>query len=335
MSDYDSHPLIQDLPPLPTSGGSASETCAIIRLYLAVESDLAPEQARAVVQHVRTCEECAHEQQVLRQASRLVASLTAPQPSSRVDQAVQAAIAARRNQTATRPPVRVISTPLPRSARRRRRTGLVALVAAVVLAVLSSAYFMIGGNPFASHRPVLQLPANLSWNSYVLYYTQTRSGNDGSRYLVMSYHDMGSHQANLQYIIPGKMDIKVVMDQQKSLGLDMMHHVAQWDVEQWANFDLSMFDLQRLRQDLQKGQAVYEGKGRFKGQDVYRVRYPGDHILLLDMQYMPVNVLEKSHQQEQPMYDTVRWFSPAQVASSMWDMTVPSDFAMGELPPMP
>ncbi len=324
---------IHDLPPLPPASAPAAEVCAVIRLYLAVEADLSPAQARAVAQHLRTCTDCTREQQMLRQSSRLVASLAVSTPSERVDRAVLAAIAARQSGSRIQP------RPINRRVSRGRRVslvGLVAAAAALVLAVLTSAYFVIGGNPFAPRQAAFQLPANLSWDKYVLYYTQTKSEDDGTSYQVVSYYDMSNHNFNVKYVIPGKMEVMVVADQQKALGLDMMHHVAEWGtVDQWNHADLSLFDLPRLRQDLQNGRAVYTGKDHFKGQEVYRIRYPDGHVLLLDMQYMPVNVLQVTGQQEKPLYDTIRWLSPSQVSSSTWDMTVPTDFKMGELPSMP
>jgi hypothetical protein len=148
---------------------------------------------------------------------------------------------------------------------------------------------------------------------------------------------MSTDSANIEVVIPGKIDIVVVKDAQKSLGLDMMHQVAQWGAPDWIQSDTSMFDLNRLRKELQTGQATYLGQAVYEGQSVYRVRLPEGNILLLDAHYMPVNVLENGDDSGtgKPMYNTLRWLPPSQVPSSMWDMTVPPNFNMGALPSQP
>jgi hypothetical protein len=183
----------------------------------------------------------------------------------------------------------------------------------------------------------LTLPASLSWNKYVLYEEQTMTSSQGQNYTMTSYHDMSTDNENIEVVVPGKIDVVVVKDTQKSLGLDMLHNIAQWDAPSWIQSDTSMFNLERLRKDLQTGQATCLGKDLYKGQAVYQVRVPDGKQLLLDMNYMPVNVLENADSTGTgtPMYTTLRWLNPAEIPSSTWDMTVPTNFNMGTLPPEP
>ena len=60
-------------------------------------------------------------------------------------------------------------------------------------------------------------------------------------------------------------------------------------------------------------------------------------ILLLDMNYLPVNVLENVNSAGvgQPVYTALHWLAPSQVPSSTWDMSVPGGFSMGALPSQP
>ena len=91
------------------------------------------------------------------------------------------------------------------------------------------------------------------------------------------------------------------------LGMDMMHHVAQWNADAWA-VDDSVFDLAELRHELQTKSAVYLDKESFQGQEVYRIRCKDGLVMLLDMDYMPVNVLQGSSSSDmaKPMYDTLK-----------------------------
>ena len=347
----------QDLLPLPPNDATSKRgpVCATVRLYLAVWDDLTPGQISQVANHLQTCEQCAQEQQLFLDVTRSIARLPETQPSARVDRAVLDAIAARSQANARigrgiRKDEQFTSSARnhlrtqPRSLLdlRGHSTRVAALVALFLLALLSSAYFLMNaGGPapsqHGSQNLALTLPANLSWDKYVLYQEQTRTGPQGQSYLVTSYYDMSTDNANIEVVIPGKIDVVVVKDTQKSLGLDMMHQVAQWDAPSWIQSDISMFDLDRLRKDLQTGQATYLGQAVYKGQAVYRVRVPGGKLLILDMNYMPVNVLENgdSTGTDQPMYNTLRWLTPSQVPSSMWDMNVPANFSMGTLPPEP
>jgi len=131
--------------------------------------------------------------------------------------------------------------------------------------------------------------------------------------------------------MPGSLDVVAVGTHQKMLGLDMMHHVAQWGADAWGPDD-SAIDLPQLRGDLQSGRAVYLGKGSYSGQDVYRIRTRSGEILLLDMHYMPVMVLSSSGK---PMYDILKMLPASQVPAYMWNTTIPPGWKMGTLPPPP
>jgi hypothetical protein len=58
---------------------------------------------------------------------------------------------------------------------------------------------------------------------------------------------------------------------------------------------------------------------------------------LLDMDYMPVNVLQGSASADmaKPMYDSLKLMPASEMPTSMWDMSVPSGFRMGTLPAKP
>jgi hypothetical protein len=309
-----------------------------MRLYIAVAQDISAEQLRIVSDHMQTCELCAREHLHIQRATRLVAGLEASSPSSRVDQAVMAAIAARTGQSSehkSASPPRPIA--LPRRSRRRpvRIAATLAAVAALLLVVFATAQFL-SSYFLPGQQTAFALPANLSWGAYVLYHTQTKMTAQGEPYQISTYHQLATNHMNVETVMDGKIDVMMVTDGDQALGLDMMHHVAQWDAHNWG-VDESMFDLARLRQDLRAGRAVYLGKGDFKGQQVYRIRCDNGLILLLDMQYRPVNVLQKANGPGTgtPVYTTVRLLSPAQVPASMWSMTIPKGFKMGTLPQNP
>src|SRR5713226_9799718 len=100
MNSTDHFPFSDDntiMPPIPKAGEYGSSVCSVVRLYLAILDDLPPEQARQVLEHVQNCIECAREQYLMQQATRVFASLPASTPSPLVDQAVMAAIADRAN----------------------------------------------------------------------------------------------------------------------------------------------------------------------------------------------------------------------------------------------
>ncbi len=330
MSRTDHH----HLPPLPSHVTPSAKVCAVVRLYLAVEDDLSAAQLQTVGAHVQLCPDCAREQQVFRHVSLLVATLAAAHLSERVDRAVMTAIAAREQQNDVHAPRHS-----PAALRPRRFRWVISLgsVAALFALALSASLFWLSGG-FQGHQlTTLELPANLSWNSYVLYHTQTTMDSQGEYYQVTSYQDMADHQTYLQIATPGKLNVVIVENTQKSLGLDMMHHVAQWNVQDWDSNDPSLFDLDSLRHDLHTGHVVYQGKTSFEGQEVYRIHYPNGYILLLDMHYMPVNILVEHNDTSQgkPIYNVLRWLHPSQVSSSLWNMTIPHGFTMGNLPSKP
>ncbi len=321
-----------DLPPLPPPGSIDPEACSVIRLYLAVARDLSPYQARVVAGHLQICPECARTQRQMGRTTNLIASLAESEPSVRVDQAVMAAIAARsRNQPLSAPFTRP-ATPHRAVPRRRpvRVGGLVAAAAVLVVGLFSVLHFVLPGPT----QSAFAVPANISWDNYVLHHTQTMTDSKGQSYHVESYHDMATDHMNVETTMNGKLDVMVVSDGHQTLGIDMMKHVAQWNANAWSSDD-SIFDLTQLRKDLQSSKATYLGKGQFQGKEVYRIRYDTGDVLLLDMQYRPVNVLESASDADKPMYDKLELLKPTQVPDSMWDMTVPSGDKMGTLPQKP
>lgn len=328
-----------DLPPLPPPGASGAEVCAIMRLYIAVAQDVSAEQRRIISDHIQICELCSREHVHIQRATRLVASLEASSPSAHVDQAVMAAITARADQRggheSNSPSSRL--TALPRRLRRFpvRMAGTLAAVAALLLMMFATAQFL-SGYLLPGQQTAFALPANLSWGAYVLYHTQAKSTAKGEPYQVSTYHQLATNRMNVETVMDGKIDVMLVTDGKKALGLDMMHHVAQWDAHNWG-VDESMFDLVRLRQDLQARRAIYLGKDHFQGQEVYRIRSSNGLVLLLDMQYRPVNVLQgaSSPGTGTAVYSTVRLLLPNQVPTSMWSMTIPKGFKMGSLPKAP
>jgi hypothetical protein len=208
----------------------------------------------------------------------------------------------------------------------RRLAGVVAGLAAVAILALLVTYFNFFGS-----SPSFSLPQSLSWNSYVLYHTETLVDAKGEQYHVSTYHDLSNGHIHVETVMNGSLDVIAVSDTQQTLGMDAMHHVAQWNAQAWTD-DESNFDLTRLRQDLQAGRASYLGKEQYAGQDVYRIRLASGNVLLLDIQYKPVNVLQQSGT---PMYDKVQLLPSMQVADSMWNMQIPQGYQMGTLPPKP
>jgi len=323
-----------ELPPLPPPGSTGPEVCSVISLYLAVARDLTPYQARIVAGHLQICPECAREQRQMGRATNLIASLEGSEPSARVDQAVMAAIAARsRNQSLSTPqPFMRPATPYRNTPSRRpiRVGGLVAAAAVLVVGLFSVLHFVLPGPT----QSAFAVPANVLWDNYVLHHTQTMTDSKGQSYHVESYHDMATDHMNVETTMDGKLDVMVVSDGHQTLGIDMMKHVAQWNADAWSSDD-SIFDLIQLRKDLQSGKATYLGKGQFQGKEVYRIRDDTGDVLLLDMQYRPVNVLESASDAGKPMYEKLELLKPTQVPDSMWTMTVPAHDKMGTLPPKP
>jgi hypothetical protein len=330
------------LPSIPASGEHGPDVCATIRLYMAVQNDLTPEQQRVVSEHIHTCVDCAEEQRILNRSTQLVADfarLTQSEPSSRVDQAIMAAIAAH---TATGTPAPIAAKesqaqPPTRIPTKTRRpiwlVGQLVAAALILLALISSVYIF----GIAPHAPwAFQLPQNLSWNGYVLYHTQTEISTNGIRYRIETYDDLSTGRMHVETTIPDQLDVVVVGEDHKMLGMDMLHHVAQWGADAWS-VDDSIFNLAALRSDLQAKRAVYLDEDTFRGQPVYRIRLQNGLVLLLNMQYQPVNVLQGALGPGTggPMYDTLKLMPSSQVSPSMWNMTIPQGFRMGTLPPKP
>jgi hypothetical protein len=357
MSDQFSLP--QDattMPPLPTTGESGPQVCAVVQLYLAILYDLQPEQVQALLAHVSTCPECASVQHLMQQTTSLVSRLPDSSPSVRVDQAVMSAISARHSKPSPvgtqlgdvedgrhptvigqargreGKPVGVFAS---RKIRRPVSIALsVALLAAVLLLVLSATLHFPGGTTPSAQA--FSLPKNLTWNGYVLYHSETRIDAQGERYRIDSYHDLVTGRIHVETIMDSSMDVVAIGDAQSMLGLDMMHHVAQWGASAWG-VDETMFDLAQLRSDLATRQAVYLDTDTFYGQPVYRIRCSNGLVLLLDMRYEPVNVLRGAlgPGTGDPIYDALTLMPSSQVSTSMWNMTVPPGFRMGTLPAKP
>ncbi|HEX4716500.1 MAG TPA: hypothetical protein VH164_16400 [Ktedonobacteraceae bacterium] len=332
-----------DLPPFPTLSDKKPQICETVRFYLAIVDELSFEQVRVLSEHVKECAECAEEFRQLQRATRLMEMLPESAPSTRVDAAVLAALQGKQRgalKSVQLNPAK--QTPdtlrlLPTRKRTRapwRRAETLALVAALLL-VLIGASFFLRGLIFPSNPQAFQLPGRLSWNGYVLHYTQTKVTAQDKPYQVEIYQDLGTNSMHIESSMEGVFDIVVVTDSQAMLGKDMMHHIAQMGngVENWA-VDGSLFDLSNLRQDLATRRAVYLGKKTFQGQEVYQIRTANNHILLLNMQYLPVNVLGNASSPgvSVPIYQICTLLSSAQVSDSMWDMQVPPHFQMGELP---
>jgi hypothetical protein len=339
-----------NLPPLPTPEQRGSEVCARMALYIAVWQDLTPSQKALASKHIQSCETCAQEYQFVNSATKLVSRLSQEStvPSARVDQVVMQAIAARRE--TGRAPIKMRARSRKQSAfsgGSSRMASWAAVAAAVLVVIVGTMAFIPGlhhsttSTSTNSHPSTTQqafsLPANLSWSSEVLYHVQTMTGKDGSQYQVMTYYDPSAHMLNVE-TKTSDMDVVMVEDQyaHQALGMDMMHRVAQWNAQAWAT-DESMFSLQQVRSDLQTGKAVYLGKTTFQGQSVYQIRCPNNQILLLNMNYMPVNVLQAagSSNAGQPVYTALEWRQSAKVPDSTWNMNVPKDFKMGTLPSTP
>lgn len=326
-----------ELPALPPVGESGPDVCNVVRLYLAVSRDLPPDQVQAVAAHVRTCKTCAWEHKLMSKATRVMATMDASAPSSHVDQAVMAAIAARTSKGGS---ARSASRPLYASTRRKRRgytgpslrmTGLVA-AAVVLIAVLATLQFGIFSH--SSSTQAFALPTKLSWQGNVLHSVQTKMSATGERYQVTTYDYLGANRMNVETTMDGgKLDVMAVKDGQDVLTMDMTNHVAQWGVKNWNTVDDSLFNLAQVRSDLQTKRAVFQGKDKFQGQDVYRIHYTDGSEMLLDMNYKPVNVLRASGNEGmgQALYDKLELLSPGQVPESTWDMTVPSGFQTGQI----
>lgn len=353
-------PLPNDaLPPLPPFGATGPHVCEIVRLYLAIIADLTPEQVAIVQEHVRICDKCAKVQRLLQRATGLFTSLPASMPSNRVDQAIMATISSRsrRHQPEQLPgqqsALKQAETTTPfftpglgtDSMQAKRRMPFARKPLAFSLAVVAAAAMLLivlritlpllsGTGP--SNIQSFHLPAKLSWSGYVLYHSETRIDTTGEHYQINTYHNLGTDTMHVETVMAGSLDVVAVSDPHETLGLDMMHHVAQWGVRGWS-VDETPFDLPELRTDLATNNATYLDTDMFHGQPVYRIRCRNGLVLLLDMNYKPVNVLRGAVGQGtgEPIYDTLTLMPQTMVASSMWNMSVPAGFTMGTLPQRP
>lgn len=312
------------LPPIP-KGTYDPQACATTRRHLAVLHDLPLEQVRIVYQHINNCPGCNAEHRLLSWSTQVVANLPTSTPSTHVDQAIMAAIAAQSKERVLEPAL-VTTAPAKRRSPLRlyRLLGQLAVAAVFLLAIVTAVHFQ-ASQAFA-------IPTSVSWNSFVLYHTETMVAANGLQYRVESYHDLATQRIHVETTMPGHLDVIAIGNGHTMLGMDMMQHVAQSGADAWS-VDDSLFNLARIRSDLQINPALYIGKNLFHGQDVYRIRTKSGPILLLTMQYMPVNVLRTDT--SEPIYDTLTWLHPSQVPSSMWDMSMPAGFQTGTLPDKP
>lgn len=336
-----------NLPPLPTPEQRGSDVCTKMALYIAVWQDLTPAQKVQASRHIKSCETCTQEYRLIDGATKLVSRLCQQStlPSARVDQVVMQAIVARRETGKVSVKMRVRSRREPAFSGGSSSMAAWAAVAAAVLVVIVGTMSFIpmlqhtGTADTNPHPPITQqafaLPANLSWNSGVVYQLQAWTGKNGEQYQSKSYYNPSARMLNVETTSSNGIDVVMVEDQManQALGMDMTHHVAQWNAQKWGT-DESMFDLNLLRSNLQTGKAVYLGKGTFQGQAVYQIRCSNNQILLLNMNYMPVNVLQAATHSTAvlPVYAAVEWLPSSQVPDSMWEMNVPQNFKMGTLP---
>jgi hypothetical protein len=307
-----------DLPPLPPTDRIAPEICSVVKRYLAIIADLPEEQRHQLFYHLQHCPDCSREWQVLNIVTKAVARIPSSRPSLHVEQAVLAAFSAEGQQA-----------PVRRHKGQRSRGGLFVTLAACLSAVAVAALVLV-----LHMQQDFQLPANLSWNTYVLYHSQTMVDSDGRHYHIQTYDNLATNQMYVKTDAGDQLQIETISDAKQTLGMDVMHHIAQWDAGIWSSDD-SLFNLDQLRADLQSGKALYLGKGTFQGQEVYRIRTAQGDILLLDSNYMPVNVLEAHQQADEPVYERIAWLSPGQIPSSTWEMDVPPGYMLGHLPPHP
>lgn len=318
-----------DLPPLPAADQVGPEVCIIVRLYLAVIDDLPLEQVQLLNSHILTCTACSEELRMLGQATRLVSSSANSAPSPRVDKAVRSLIEGQ----PTRQQPGAAFRPVPQRTRTRRLAWILGelLAAALVLSLIASTHFfgLFGGS---SAPQGFALPASLSWSQYVLFHSETRTGPQGEVYQVESYHDLGTGAMHVETKMDEQLDVVAVSDGHDTLGMDMIHHVAQMGAQQWS-IDDSTFNLDTLRHDLLTRSDAYLGTATFQGKAVYRILSKDGFIMLLDRQYLPVNLLYPGTGKS--VYTTLQFIPASQVSSSMWNMSVPQGFHMGTLPTKP
>jgi hypothetical protein len=354
FSSPDDSMSLSSLPPLPKASERGPHVCVVIQLYLGIVDELSPTQRGIIHEHLHNCLNCAAVQGQVQYTNRLFADLPVSAPSARVDQAVMAAIAARSNgKTASSQHVQSDSLGNSSMARRThfpngggtlmvalgvatlRKRWLVAatslaLVGALLFAVLATFHVM------PNSATGTFLPANLSWSGYVLYHSETRHNSQGQRYRVDTYHNLSTDRIHIETMMLNILDVVVVGDKYAMLGLDMMHHIAQWGANDWK-VDETPFNLAKLRSDISANRATYLDKDTFHGQDVYRVRCRDGLVLLLNMHYQPVNVLRGAvgPGTGEPVYDILQLMPASHISNSMWDMRIPAGFRMGTLPPQP
>jgi len=156
-------------------------------------------------------------------------------------------------------------------------------------------------------------------------------------YHVYTYNNLGQDMMHVE-TVASSLDVVSVEDEKSGevLGMDMKKHVAQWGADEWM-VDDSIFDLAQLRHDLKTNDAIFLDKDTFKGQSVYNIRLKSGLVLLLNMDYQPVNVLQGmvGPGTGEPMYDSLKMMSSSEVSEDMWNMSVPAGFHMGTLPPKP
>lgn len=335
-----------DLPLIPPLGRSSPEVCNVVRLYLAIKHELSAHQIQELNAHLQVCPACTLEYRLMKRTTQLIAQLDSSTPSPRVDQAVRDAIAKRCSANTGRisKPLRLPPPPERKLVALKKRGGMSRKVA-VLIAAAAVILLAISG-PLYAHltQPSFALPASVSWSAYVLHYTQTHMDDQGVPKTVEAYHSLADDRMNVETRMGGKQDVKldVVMiadADHKSVVMDMMHsHFVQsgaeslkWDTDNWNN-NKWMFDLTKLRSDIQANRASYLGSGTFQGEKVYQVRYPNGDVLLLDMSYKPVNVLQGGIHGK-PLYDdTLQWLSPTKVRADLWNMTPPAGFTPGNMP---
>ena len=331
---------LPSLPPLPAINQSGPEVCAVVRLYLAVMDDLTltEEQVALLNAHIGACAACGEEFRVLEHATRLVGRAAATAPSPRVDATIRALIESGRQRQRPASTPTLITRRTRRTVPRRRLVGLpggLVAAAVVLLALFASLHFTsIFDNP--SPQTAFALPAHLSWNQYVLYHSETRTSASGELYQVESYDELSTGKMHVETKMDNQLDIIAVGNDHETLGMDTIHHVVQMGADQWM-VDDSLFDLNALRHDLQTKDAVYIDTESFRGQTVYRIRCKDGLVMLLDMQYRPVNVLRGAVGPGTgvPIYSVLQLLPPSQVSASTWDMSVPPGYQMGTLPAQP
>ncbi len=226
---------------------------------------------------------------------------------------------------------------LPITAQKKRKNtlqvaGLLVAAAVVLVATFTTVRFMKTSAP----SQAFLIPTTLSWSAYILYHSQTKIDTKGRRYHIDSYDQLASGYLNVETRQEGSMDVVLVEQGSNNLGMDEMRHIAQKNVQGWG-IDMSqesLFDLNVIRHQLAAHQANYMDTDLFRGTTVYRIRCENGLVLLLDMQYRPVNILAGAvgPGTGEPIYDTVALLSPSKVPSSMWNMQVPAGFKMGVLP---